>query len=447
MVSVLRSGIRKLSRVRYNTNMEDLKNLKRLIVQLNQTNSSTDKKAILKAHPECKKILRYTYNPFKQYYLTSDNLKKNAHLDTPEHRFDDLYELLDALHARRITGHEAIATMNAFILDNKAYADVILRIVDRNLKTRTDAKLINKVWPGAIPSFDVALAQKFDDYADKVDFVNDRWYSSRKLDGVRVLTIIDENGDIGFWSRKGKEFTTLENVRKALKPYGFKNLVFDGEMCIVDENGDENFTSMIKLIRRKDFTVENPKYKIFDMLTIEDFNNQKGSTKLSSRLKKLYGLGFDGEILDPVEQIRIESASHLTDMANSAVEAGWEGLIIRKDVGYEGKRTNNMLKVKKFYDDEYVVKDLVFGPIRFIENGREKEEIMLSAITIEHKGYPVSVGSGFSMEFRQQVYNDNSLLLGKTVTIAYFEETTNKQGTISLRFPTVKAIYENGRDI
>jgi DNA ligase-1 len=51
------------------------------------------------------------------------------------------------------------------------------------------------------------------------------------------------------------------------------------------------------------------------------------------------------------------------------------------------------------------------------------------------------------MDFRRQVYENPNLLLGKTVTVTYFEETTNKQGTISLRFPTVKAIYDGKRDM
>lgn len=439
--------------------MEDLKNLKRLVMELNQTNSSTAKQKTLKNHTECKKILRYTYDPFRQYFLSSENLKKNADINKPQNRYDDFYQLLDDLADRKITGHEAIAAMNAFILDNKAYADLILRIVDRNLKTRADAKLINKVFPGLIPSFDVALAQKYDDYADRIDFEKEAWFASRKLDGVRVITIIDDKGDIKFYSRKGKEFTTLGNVKKELlkklpRPATGGGLVLDGEMCIVDENGNENFTSMIKLIRRKDFTVPNPKYKIFDIMLLEVFEgtaDPKMNTKLSRRFKTIKALMsqgvFDGKILDPVEQIKIESKEHLTAMTKDAVDAGWEGLIIRKDVPYEGKRTNNMLKVKKFFDAEYTVKDVVMGNIRFIEGSKEKEEEMLSAITIEHKGYDVSVGSGFSMDFRRQVYNDPSLLLGKTVTVAYFEETTNKQGTISLRFPTVKAIYDGERDM
>ena len=36
-------------------------------------------------------------------------------------------------------------------------------------------------------------------------------------------------------------------------------------------------------------------------------------------------------------------------------------------------------------------------------------------------------------------------IIGKTITVQYFEETKNDKGGISLRFPTVKHIYENER--
>jgi DNA ligase-1 len=427
--------------------MEDLKVLKRLVFELNRTNSSNEKKVILSKYPQCKKILRYTYDSFKQYYVTSTNLKKMAHLRKGR-RYDSLYSLLEALHNRDITGHDAIGAVNMFIDENKAYEEILYRIFDRNLKTRTDAKLINKVWPGTVPSFDVALAQKYDDYADRIDFQKEKWFASRKLDGVRVITIIDSKGNISFWSRKGKEFTTLAKVSEAFKGLGLTNAIFDGEMCIVDKKGDENFTSMIKLIRRKDFTVPNPRYKIFDYLDPNVFDRGGGGAKLSARNKTLNTIVPDNHpILDVVEQWPVKSKEHLTELQAEAADKGWEGLILRKDCPYEGKRTNNMLKVKKFVDAEYKVVDAVMGPIRFIDNGKEVEEEMLSAITIKHKGYDVSVGSGFSMDFRRAAYKDPSLIVGKIVTVCYFEETTNKQGTISLRFPTVKTIYDEERDV
>jgi DNA ligase-1 len=72
---------------------------------------------------------------------------------------------------------------------------------------------------------------------------------------------------------------------------------------------------------------------------------------------------------------------------------------------------------------------------------------MLSAIKIPYKGNTVSVGSGFSIEQRQEFYKNPKKILGKTVTIQYFEETLNEQGLYSLRFPVLKHIYDSGRDI
>ena len=43
-------------------------------------------------------------------------------------------------------------------------------------------------------------------------------------------------------------------------------------------------------------------------------------------------------------------------------------------------------------------------------------------------------------------YNEEELI-GKTITVQYFEETKNQEGGISLRFPTVKHVFENGRNV
>ena len=79
-----------------------------------------------------------------------------------------------------------------------------------------------------------------------------------------------------------------------------------------------------------------------------------------------------------------------------------------------------------------------------VRYGRQDTIPMLSQVWIEHKGHKVKVGSGFSQEQRLQ-YVDGSIV-GKTITVQYFEETNNDKGGISLRFPTVKHIYENGRN-
>ena len=120
--------------------------------------------------------------------------------------------------------------------------------------------------------------------------------------------------------------------------------------------------------------------------------------------------------------------------------------MLRKNVSYVGKRSKDLLKVKKFYDEEYTVKGIEFGDMRYIKDGVEVEEEMVSNITIEHKGNTVGVGSGFSMDERKKYFKNPELLVGKTVTIQYFEESKNKDGEYSLRFPVLKHVYENGRN-
>lgn len=420
-----------------------LKDLKNLIDDLNESNSVLEKKEVLKKYPQCKEILTLVHSSFTQFNVTSKNLKKRQ--DLIEDTDIDLISLLNRLNSLEITGHKAISVVNGFIQKNKEYEDTIYRIIDKNLKTRTDAKIINQVWPGLVPQFNVALANKYEDQASKIDFNVDTFYSSRKLDGIRCLTRY-EKGKVTFFSRAGKEFYTLEKIKDDIIsniPLDY-DFVLDGELCIVDEDGNEDFTSIVKEIRRKDHTIENPKYKIFDILTLEEFDSGVSKTSFSDRLKRL---DINTPYCETVEQIKIESTAHLQKMTDDAVDAGWEGLIIRKDVEYKGKRSNDLLKVKKMHDAEYTIKDVVFGPIRYIKNGKDIEEEMLSSVIIEHRGNQVNVGSGFSIPDRQYYFSHPEEIVGKEATIKFFEESTDKDGNYSLRFPIVKHIFNGRRDV
>ena len=70
------------------------------------------------------------------------------------------------------------------------------------------------------------------------------------------------------------------------------------------------------------------------------------------------------------------------------------------------------------------------------------EEIeTLKAAVISHKGYDVHVGSGFSLDERKQFFNDPTSIIGKVISVQFFEETKDKNGELSLRFPTFKGLY------
>ena len=60
---------------------KDYDEIQEFVDKLKSTNSTNDKIAIIKECTEdrytLQKLLKYTYSPFKQFHVTSANLKKN----------------------------------------------------------------------------------------------------------------------------------------------------------------------------------------------------------------------------------------------------------------------------------------------------------------------------------------------------------------------------------
>tara|TARA_R110002096_G_scaffold105361_9_gene231974 strand:- start:4604 stop:5893 length:1290 start_codon:yes stop_codon:yes gene_type:complete len=426
-----------------------LKDLQEFVNASNEQNANLHKLKTIqdfKYNEDVKTMLLYTYDTFRQYGISSKNCKKRSDLVATVNNYENIITLLDDLGNRTLTGHAAIKAYNRFVEDNRNYEDLLWNIIDRNLKTRSTISMINKVIPGLIPTFDVVLAQTYDDKSKKTINWKDNWYMSRKLDGVRCLCIIDDKGEAKFYSRAGKEFKTLSKLAYELAGLGLSNAVLDGEVCVMDEDGNEDFQGVIKQIKKKDYSMPNPKYIIFDYLTLDDFRRKESDVMLSDRLKNLDVLDvLKSPNLTKLKQILVDGDETLQSYVDDAAKYNWEGLMLRKDTTYEGKRSKDLLKVKKFYDAEYTVIDIEHDLNRVIVDGKEVEEMMMSNVVIEHKGNRVSVGSGFSHEQRRMYNTNPDMIMGKTINVQYFEETTNQNGTNSLRFPTVKAVYEGAR--
>jgi len=420
---------------------------------LKATSSTLDKVGIIEDYTSSnqtgadfiKKVLLYTYHPLWQYNVTSDNLKKKSSLRGQS--FKTIFDLLDSLKNREITGHDAIGAVNTFI-DNNGHEQLIHCIIDKDLKTRAGDKLINKAIPDHIPTFSVALADK---YVPKIVDWKDGWYVSRKIDGARCIGIVDSNGNTTFYSRTGKIFDTLDIVGGGIKALGLTNVVLDGELCLVDEDGNEDFQGVMKELRKKDHTIPNPSYKIFDMITHDEFYSQKGehNRPFGIRLKNLTEVMKKNECpcLTLLDQSLIKDENHFQEFVKESTQNGWEGLMLRADTPYKGKRSKDLLKYKSFFDDEYEVLETEMGPFRYVKDGAECEEVMLSCVMIQHKGHTVRVGSGFSIEQRQEFYKSPKKILGQIITVQYFEETENEKGGISLRFPTFKILHGDSRSI
>jgi len=232
-------------------------------------------------------------------------------------------------------------------------------------------------------------------------------------------------------------------------------MVLDGEVCLVDDIGLESFQGIMKEIKRKNHTIENSLLLAFDYLTLEAFESKKGTLKYTDRmemLKEWYSLidwGTRNKVAKHISIVNYEyyTPEVLKEWNEKVKKYHWEGLIFRKDVGYEGKRSQNLLKYKMFQDAEYKVIGVEEGDAQEVINGIAHKIKCVGALVIEHKGNKVGVGTGLSLEQRKRWYEHPEEIIGKTVTIKYFEETQNQDGSWSLRFPVLKAVYENKRDL
>ena len=433
-----------------------------LFNSIKNESSTLGKKQLIKDNLSgvLKQIFIDTYDKNKKYYIKNiPELTTYGDL-TIDDEYDTFHSTLMKLHYRDVTGNYAVEFLTKTLGHyTKNDQEILINIVQRNLKIGVSIENFNAVCP-VVSTFDVALAENLEKVKN-VDPIDGTYFASQKLDGCRTICFVNKttvNGDceyeIEFKSRQGKTFTTLDNLKPHVIDlftfHGDGNYVIDGECCMIMEDGSESFKGIMKEITRKNHTIENPCYKVFDLLTLEEFNMEVESRLFSERLKELvddwYSSGVDAKFIDVIEQERIETQEDFDRWSQKVKDNGWEGFMLRKDVPYKSGRSKDLLKVKKFLDDEYVVKDVVMGKATYNEGGHKEFDIA-SALVIEHKGNRVEVGSGLSKEQRIRWNSRPNEIIGKTITVQYFEETTNKQGGISLRFPVLKYVYEHGREV
>ena len=472
------------------------------IEKMTSSNSNLEKGTIFKefmskASDDFTEILKLIYNEQMKFGITSKNVVKFE--DT---KYEDVHyvnmkliEFVRQLVETELTGHNALKVAVSFLNDYPEHRETLLSVFDKDLKIRFGLRSINAIIPDFVPEFNVSLGNAYGDKTKKHVDEGD-WFISRKLDGVRCISVVKvpfpfnegDNMTIECFSRGGLQFGSLQKVKDEIRnnidviiPHvinlensivnidGQKSLqfVFDGEMCVIRSDGSEDYRTIVSEIKRKSYTVQNPRYLVFDMLTYHDFKNLTTKDRTFSKrlesLKQFLPLYTDKSpssfsIIKLLPQLPFTEEMFLM-MSEQSEKNGWEGLMLRKDAEYTGDRSNDILKVKRFETEEYEVQDVVFGDITIINEDtglQEKIETMVSVI-INHVGLntntneqdtnQINVGSGFSQQERRTFYENPNLIKGKTISVQFFEKTRSRDGKESLRFPTFKGLHGKKRVI
>ena len=430
----------------------DLLFLECFIAQCNLNNSTKEKQAVIQSFYDqdfdlFTNLMLLVFDYHNKYYVTSDNITKMENAIEPMVVEENMtiFDLCHMLSNRLVTGHEAISLILGFINKFNEHKDTILRVLDKDLGCRIDAKTINKVIPNLIPTFDVSLGEKVE--WDRFDWQTTPWYISRKLDGIRCVYQTKYHTTT---SRQGEEFWVLDVLKDALKSCSdvLDGYVLDGELSIITDDGSDDFQGIMKQIRRKNHTIQQIRYNVFDMLTQEEFDSKTSTRTFSERYAQLQSIKERLEAtghIKVVDQVLMDSEETLENLRQAVIDNGWEGLMLRKDCEYKGKRSYDLMKVKNFSDAEYVVESVEYGVKPMLIDGVMKDVECVAALHFSHKGYDVKCGSGMNDSQRVEWKEDPSKIIGKTIKVKYFEETTDQNGNISLRFPILLNVYENGR--
>ena len=366
-------------------------------------------------------ILHYTFNPYISFNVVKVPKTKDRFAIDPDEAWSLFFSNAEKCANREVTGNAAIGLMQStFNKCSEAQEKWMRKILKKNLAIGISTKSINKVSPGFIPTFDVALAQKFERKR-----MSDWVYIEPKLDGIRCLAIVDING-AKLFTRAGKLITNFnDTVGKELSL--LKDGCYDGEIMSKD------FTELMRQVYRKeDKDISEVYFAIFDYLTLEEWKEKKGKHTLKKRkrtLNRQIGTAHAKEHLKYLKLVRYEpellpSDEVLKESHDRWVAQGYEGIMIKDtDSLYSFGRDWSVMKYKAFFDADV--------PVIGLKEGTGKHQGKLGSFLVDYKGVEVNVGSGLNDELREKLWGDQTII-GRIIEVRYQEETPDG----SLRFPT-----------
>lgn len=429
--------------------MNTLMHFKNFYKEIRSSNSRKYKQEVLQKYKDdevIQKYLKIAFDPYTVYGISTKKLHKMVR-GMSGYVIDNTFALFDYLAENNTGTDQDVRVCQEFIYGVSVWdqeAALLLELlICKDLSIGCDAKTINSVIPGLIPTFSVQLAEK---YFDKPEKLEGKYFAvTTKIDGGRIIAI-RENDQVSFFTRAGQRYEGLVDLEKEMLETFPDGLVLDGEITILDDKGipsKEAYKRAMK-ITRSDGEKHGLKMKVFDVMHIDEWKAQKCTHDYIERralVNTLFGYTPNKqphtyfELLP--ELYRGSDTSKILELLDEAIANQEEGVMINIcDAPYVFGRTWSLMKVKKM--------NTLDLEIVGYEEGSGRLAGTLGAIHVRYKdGNIVKVGSGFSDELRALIWLEPSDFVGKIAEISYFEETTNASGGVSLRFPIFKDFRED----
>ena len=361
-------------------------------------------------------ILHYTFNPYISFNVVKVPKTSDRFPIDPAEGWHLFFSNAEKCANREVTGNAAVGLMQStFNKCSEAQESWMRKILKKNLAIGISTKSINKVSPGFIPTFDVALAQKFDMKRIKSTEV----FIEPKLDGIRCLAIV-ENREAKLFTRAGKLITNFDDTVGA-ELSKLNDGCYDGEIMSTD------FTALMRQVHRKEGAdISEVYFALFDYIPLKEWKEKSSREQAWRRYEILKWRIKDlNKYVTLVKRERIKSDyNEIKRIHDSYVNLGYEGAMIKTiHDPYCFGRDYSVMKFKAFFDADV--------PIIGLKEGTGKHKGKLGSFLVDYKGVSVSVGSGLNDELREKLWGDPAII-GRIIEVRYQEETPDG----SLRFPT-----------
>lgn len=374
-----------------------------------------------------------------------------AKTDGPGLEWVDFKVLAMDLADRKLTGHDARDAIEAAMKQAtaKQWNGFYRRILIKDMRAGFSEGTINRVTEKSFPQYMVPVfsCQLAHDSANHESKVTGKKLIEVKLDGVRVITIVQPNGRVDQYSRNGKELVNFPHVKEqfttAIKHAKLLNeaIVFDGEIM------SSSFQDLMKQIHRKSSAKANDAVlNVFDMMSLSDFEAGGARTNQLIRSENLkewveqYQEYLPNVSVVGQELVDLDTAAgsaRYKEINKFAIDGGYEGIMLKDPyAGYECKRSVAWLKLKPYI--EVTLRAVA------VEEGTGKYAGMMGAVLFEgtddDKFIRVSVGSGFSDKQRKEIWDARDEVIGELGEIRADAATKNQDSddVWSLRFPRFK---------
>lgn len=402
--------------------------------------------------PYFKEVLYFVYNTLIKTGISKSKINKFNTEDkqNSEEGFNTLLKVLDYVKENNTGRDTDLLKINQYISQYTGIELEYLKgIITKDLALGISSTSVNKVYKDLIPKFGIMSAYAFKNYQDKLLDKNDEtkttlskdYAITLKLDGNRCVALVGD--DVKMLSRSGKDINGLGEIEGELSKLNLNGVVLDGEVIhesyFMDESKEKAYAETSKVMRSKGDKT-GMVYVIFDIIPLDEF--QTGESK-QTYLERREMLGkLEESILEKgLKHIQIVSVIKTTNKVgviqeelSKALADNEEGIMLNAlDGKYKTKRVKDILKLKNFYTLDLRCVDV----IEEIRGGS------LGALVVEYKGNLVRVGSGLSLEQRKLFWENKDLILGKIIEVQGSEESSNKDGKLSLRFPSFIQIRED----